>query len=66
MSTFQGDKIKNALDTVAAAVEQLGYARISPESLEALERTLPQQPPNVCAAFHNVMAGFRALLAPAE
>jgi hypothetical protein len=65
MPTYSEATIKTDLEKVTEAIQQLGYSRINPESLMALGDEIGDHPAAVRAAYRNVMAGFRALLAPA-
>jgi len=66
MNGYNAATISTDLETVAAAVQNLGFSHISPESLEALGDNLDGQMDSVRRAYRNVMGGFRALLAPVE
>lgn len=66
MHGYNAETISTDLEVVTAAVQSLGFSRISPESLEALGDNMDGQLDSVRRAYRNVMSGFRALLAPVE
>lgn len=58
--------LSKALGVINERVQELGYTHISPEALGDLGDRLFDESEEVCRAYRQVIAGFRALFAPKE